>query len=341
MRSGSGFGSDPSCGKIDGLKEINRITIPLNYPVHTLNWEGDELVDWVGGGRRFSLGKSIRESNVHYAYRFDRAAVISGGEFVVLYEALGTKGLILRDGKLLREINRSFYHADAYEYPVALFHLPDGTPAIAHCPNEYNELEIDELISGKRLTTRSSKAVDFFHSRLQISPDGAYLLSAGWVWNPLDAVQTFAIREALNDPSCLDRHTGLELPPKLFEMHSACFGAAHELLYSAKEDSKDATPHLVRIDLRVRKTISFTPLKGIPGTMTAIGPDYVLGFYDHPKLFDATSGEIVVSWPELKTGRQDSSIIHHIEAIPPFAVDAQKKRFAVADQASITVIELG
>ena len=45
------------------------------------------------------------------AYRFDAACVSPSGGYAVIYERLGTKGLLLRDGVIVREIDRSFYHA--------------------------------------------------------------------------------------------------------------------------------------------------------------------------------------------------------------------------------------
>jgi hypothetical protein len=46
--------------------------------------------------------------------------VSPSGRYQVLYAERGTKGLVLEHGAILREIDRSFYHADAYDYPAAL-----------------------------------------------------------------------------------------------------------------------------------------------------------------------------------------------------------------------------
>ncbi len=69
--------------------------------------------------------------------------------------------------------------------------------------------------------------------------------------------------------------------------------------------------------------------------------DYVIGFYEHPKLIDLATGEIIVRWPDLTTGKQNGSIIHHLDQIPSIALDPSHKRFAVADAEKITVIQLG
>jgi hypothetical protein len=49
--------------------------------------------------------------------------------------ATGTKALLLEPGgKVTRELNRSFHHAQAYRYPLALSALPDGRTGLVHCP---------------------------------------------------------------------------------------------------------------------------------------------------------------------------------------------------------------
>ena len=111
---------------------------------------------------------------------------------------MGTKGLLLHNGKILRELNRSSYHANAYEYPVALFHEPGGRLLLAHCPEGYCRIELKEAETGRALTASADrKPSDVFHSRLAASPCGKRLLSAGWVWHPWGAVACFDIARAL------------------------------------------------------------------------------------------------------------------------------------------------
>lgn len=63
--------------------------------------------------------------------------------------------------------------SEAYRYPVALFTLPDGRTGIAHCPERYNRLEIEDAITGERLTASGQREPrDVFHSRLAVSGDG-------------------------------------------------------------------------------------------------------------------------------------------------------------------------
>ncbi len=91
--------------------------------VSSLLWDGDSLIDWVSGGQRFELDGRTIPRKVYYAFRFDAAVTSPSGQYVVIYERLGTKGLLLCNGSIVREINRSYYHANAYEYPICFAKL--------------------------------------------------------------------------------------------------------------------------------------------------------------------------------------------------------------------------
>lgn len=205
--------------------------------VESLVWEGDELVDWVNGGMRFRLDGSAVESRVRYGYRFD--AVCASNGYAVIYERLGTKGLILRNGVILREISRSFYRADDYEYPICLWTGSQGRTLMAHCPEEYNRIEIDDVQTGERLTGAGDREPsDFFHSSLQASPGGTRLLSAGWIWSPWETVCFFDVSQALRDPRHLDdaKHDGKRWPCGSVEESSACWQTEDRILIAGNVD---------------------------------------------------------------------------------------------------------
>jgi hypothetical protein len=181
--------------------------------LRSLSWDGDNLVDWVAG-RRYSLQGPAEEFNVGSGYRFN--AAIGFGSLGISFEALGTKGLLLRDNgqrstgnyvplsvDIIREIDRSYYHADDYPFPVTLFADASGRPILAHCPRGYNVLDLED-INGQNLTPRSEKsAEDVFHSRLQASVDGRWLLSNGWVWHPWRVICVYDVARALQEPGYL------------------------------------------------------------------------------------------------------------------------------------------
>ena len=139
---------------MERVKEIARRTIAAKG-LRSLAWDGDDLVDLAAGGRRFTLDGKTRPAQVFYAYRFDGVCVGPGG-YEVLYERLGTKALLLRDGWLVRELDRSYYHAHVTPYPVALAARGDRVLLI-HAPREYHRLEIEDAETGAPLTARDTQ----------------------------------------------------------------------------------------------------------------------------------------------------------------------------------------
>ncbi len=335
------------------MQEVDRVVIPAKN-VQSLCWQGDELVDWAGGGTRYGFDGTTRRSGVLYSSKFDRAVTSPNGQYAVIYEVLGTKGLLLKDGKLIREINRSYYCADAYEYPVVLFDLPDGRTVLAHCPDEYNELQIEDAETGERLTQRSGETADFFHSRLSISPGGKCLMSAGWYWHPLDFVSFYDIEQVLARPELLDAELDWKLTSGMAEIHSAVFADAETAVFASADlhfDEHDADgedkgkfvlqpDQIGRYSITEKRFLTTAPLKEPAGTLMPVG-DFVVGFFQCPKLIEVATGEILVRWQDLETGNQNSSIIRHIERVPPLALDPVNRRFAVANDEKITVIQLG
>jgi hypothetical protein len=126
---------------VEGLK-ISRHEIQVRAA--SLVWQGDALVDWVGGSRVIHLDGRCDRPKVNWAYTFDAVTATPGGHFAIIYERTGTKALLLRDGDLLREMNRSFYHANVYDYPVCIWNAGDGRTLIAHCPQDYCRLDIED-----------------------------------------------------------------------------------------------------------------------------------------------------------------------------------------------------
>jgi len=311
--------------------------------VRSLVWDGEKLVDWAAGGEAYLISGETVPSRVYYAYPFDAAAVSPSGEFEVIYTRLGTKGLILRRGNVIREINRSFYHAHVYEYPVTVLRLSNGREVLVHCPEEYCRLEIEDLVSGERLTTGTKrKPPNFFHSRLAASPDGSRLISAGWLWQPVDDVRVYDLDAALVDPSQLDGR-GYEIDAwaeessATFDREGRVIVALNGIEQEGEEVDRPASSEVRIFDLRHPANPRVIRNTGRLGTVIAVGR-HLLSLYDHPKLIDMESGREVRSWPAIRTGGQVSSIWS--SKLPPMALDATGRRLAVADDVGITVLEL-
>ncbi|MEJ2118419.1 MAG: hypothetical protein P8Y36_11235, partial [Alphaproteobacteria bacterium] len=314
----------------------------------------------VSGGNVFEIDGTEHTAKRRYAYHFEAATASPDGRFAVIYERLGTKGLLLEDGKILRELNRSFYHAEAYEYPVALFYEPDGRLLLAHCPADYNRIELEEVETGQVLTALPNRdPPDFFHSRLRASPNGQRLLSAGWVWHPWSAVACFDVARALADPCHLDnldsvspysQHVGLT------EETSACWldddtivlGASNEPESPEERHEAGAEPRLRPCGVAVYDLTNGATCRGAfqldeqPGTLLAVGPHHILSLYRHPKLIDLANGRILHVWRELRSGLQDGSILWGLNEEtrpPPMAFDSTNHRFAIANGDAVIIIE--
>jgi hypothetical protein len=338
------------------LHEASRITIPFkgnrkwSYPARSLHWQGNELIDWVGGHVRYSLDKTIYPPLINYAYSFDAVQVSSSAEYVVLYERLGTKGLLLKQGNILREINRSFYHANAYEYPIAFIDLPTGRTGLVHCPDEYCRLEIEDVETGQRLTTRDTKPADFFHSRLSVSPDGRYLLSAGWLWHPLESIQIFNLEEALLTPVVLDHggvwpaRPGVSIPSAIASEDGFVF-VTQDDDYEENDLDEDDLPlvppgKIVRYLFPENQIASCADLQEPAGIIQPFAPGHVISFYQHPAIINVASGQVIARWEDIRTGGQKSSIVTKRDLLSPIAVDLANMRFAVASEDEITVIQM-
>lgn len=315
--------------------------------VRSLLWRGDALIDWVGGGRTIELDGRTVPGRVFYAYRFDAAVMSPSGRFVFIYQRLGTKGLLLQDTKIVREINRSYYHAHVYEYPACFATLPNGREVLIHCPEEYCRLEVEDAETGERLTESATRnPTDFFHSRLAVDSSNQWLLSAGWFWHPFDAVKVFSIEDAISNPTSLDDS---ELVPlQSVEISTATFRGSNEILLSTSEETHsegeyavdEFEPSSIGVwDIENRLIRFKVPIAEPAGNLMPISDKYAVAFYKHPKLVNLRTGEITSQLPELYCGEQTSSIIHHHDNPPPIACDVANKRFAVASDTQVVVVQ--
>ena len=335
--------------------KFSRSVIPaLN--IRSLVWQGDALVDWVSGGRTFHLDGTFCDSRINWAFPFDAACATSDGRFAVIYQRCGTKALLLSGSECLRELNRSFYQAHAYEYPMWIWQAPDDRILIAHCPEHYNQIEIDDAQTGERLTQGKRTPGDFFHSRLRVNPAGTRLLSAGWAWHPWNNVLYFDIGEALHNPSHLDKTDDIaphSFNVSLAEHSSACWQTDDRVLIAASAETEDANevvevdapesrlrPNGIAVyDVPSRRYVKSVVLDELAGMMMPIGENHAVCFFKHPRIVDLDSGKTITQWDDLDTGTQTSSIIWNAK-LPALATDAENRRFAVAGANEITVIQI-
>ncbi|MGI8647880.1 MAG: hypothetical protein DLM55_00650 [Acidimicrobiales bacterium] len=321
--------------------------LPVHSEPESLRWDGEELVDVVGGGRSWSVDGTERAASRNYGYPFDRAVVSPSGRYVVIYTERDTKALVLDGTRIVRELNRSYCHATDFDYPVALGMLPDGREIVVHCPDDYNVLEVDDVESGQRLTKGDRDPQDVFHSRLAVSPDGRHVLSAGWLWHPVGIIKIFDLQHALREPAVLDGAGLLPMSPGSdAEVASACWLDSDRVAVATtqeifdNEEINDLGPaelgvwsicgerwlHRTRVDYRI-------------GTMVARG-DTVVSLYEHPRLIQVETGTLIAEWPEVKVARKDGSYgVTHVPT-PVAALHPDGTPLAVAQPDSIAIIPL-
>lgn len=329
-----------------------QIAFGPNRP-RSLSWCGDELVDWVNGGNRFTADGRFVDAHRGWGYhRLDAATTDPSGRWVAVYERTGTAAILVHDSTILRAFHREPYHADAFEFPVCLFAGASGRVLLAHCPESYAQLEIDDAETGERLTRSAARnAVDFFHSRLAVSPRGKRLLSAGWVWHPWDAVVWYDVADALHDPTTLDVLQGAELSRDvcLAEESSAAWLDDDTLLLGGsdeREDPEEASLHpeprlqpngLAVYDIPAKAYRKSIVLGYPPGRILPVGPAHVVTFYEHPRLVSLDEGRVVHEWSAIDSGTTVSSIVHD-RPQPTLALDPVGARFAIATADHIAIV---
>ena len=323
-------------------------SVPVRVAPKSLAWQGDELVSEVGGGRRWGHDRVEHTTQFTWGFPFDAATASASGRYSAVYQERGTKGVLLDGGRVLREVNRSYYSALTNDYPLALGSLADGREVIVHCPEEYNVLRIEDTASGERLTPGRRQPEDFFHSRLSLSPDGRHLLSVGWFWQPFGTVLVYDTVLALADASILD---GDSLLPTMAvmggEVSAGCWLDGDRLLLATGseewyDDEALALPprHLGVWSMSEGHWLHRAPVpEADPGVLLLPrGGDQVVTLHGHPRLLDTATGRIVAEWPEV--GVPAKSTCYQRVPTPVAALHPDGTLLAVAQAGSIALITL-
>lgn len=287
----------------------------------TISWRKHDLVDWALGEQIYSSEKKQPGVTRHFSYSFDAAITSADGQYALLYTKLGTKGLLLKNGEMLREINRSYYHAETYEYPAVFLVAENGRTYLVHCPQVYCQLEFEDVETGEIITGIAGRTpADFFHSRLEVSPDNKWLISKGWVWQPMDMVVAYHIPSCMENPLLLD--TCSLRPDVTVEVNTAGFISNHEVLIGAIDgadlyDDEESAPllpgQLAIWDLTTGSLSAVVTVNGPFGNLFPIDETYAWDFFRFPKVINYRTGEIIDQLEGFPASEQASSIIHHIK----------------------------
>ncbi|NJO01142.1 MAG: hypothetical protein HC880_05070 [Bacteroidia bacterium] len=321
--------------------------IPLDIHCQCIAWRFDVPID-----NHYKLGQIIpdlgkgQEKLVAYGkYKFDMVQVSADGQYVILYERLGIKGAIYKHDRLLREINRSFYCAEVYEFPLAIINRPQQRPLLVYCPEDYNKLEIEDLETGARLTQsegrKSEEIADVFHSRLSANPSGTKLLGASWVWHPVDVISLFDIEQALKNLTHLDEGGGIE-NLEVWQVSSARFLADDLILFSSsQEPDEDFPPNALGVySIAQQKLVHQATIDIQIGNLYPINQDICWDVYEFPKIIHIRSGKVMAKAEKVNAGKQDSSIIHHIDPLPSISLSHDRTHLAVQKEGQLVVVAL-
>jgi hypothetical protein len=311
--------------------------------ISTLAWDGDELVD-ATTHRTIRLDGTVGKTAFFLGFPFDRGLCLRdpGGLWTLAYRNRHTKAVLLRNGKIVRQFNRDYYCADAFDYPATLLRSGDRA-LVAHCPDSYDTLVIEDAETGRKLGQIKTEHMEF-HSHLSVSPNSQFLLSVGWFWHPVCTAWISELRDRAGSSMEICDRTGFTFDS---EIGGAAFLGDDAVVVASTagriNDEVSATG-LAPLQLAVWSISENRWLSSIalaePAGMFMGWKKWAICFYGHPKAIDLASGEIVHSWPEIDSGRQVNVIEIGKPEPPPIALDPQHGRFAVADSKGVTIVSL-
>lgn len=311
----------------------------------TVSWFDNTIVDWSSAGTQYHIDGRVQQlQKYHFWLKFDGAINSVDGKYAFIYQKLGTKGLLLKDGELFREINRPYYFSNAYEYPAAFATL-NGITYLIHCPVEYCQLDFENVETGEIVTNIPGRNPDdVFYSRLEISADNTFLMSNGWLWHPLHVLNVFNIDECLKNPILLDRanlypHVGTEICTASFINNTkVLIGSSDEII----DDEDDRLPpkHITVWDLETNQLSKPVKVNGEFGNLFAINVDWAWDVFSFPKIINIHTGEIIDKDETIDSGKQNSSIIHHIDNLPQIIFNRKTKQIAITNDKKIEILSL-
>jgi hypothetical protein len=263
--------------------------------------------------------------------------------WTVAYDNRGTKAVLLKNGRVHRELNRSYYFAKEFDYPLAIAKGPADRALLVHCPNEFNILALEDAETGAILGTKQTKGMEF-HSRLEVSKDGKAVLSAGWFWHPLCGAWICSLTDSAEKIEFGHKEMGYSFGA---EIDGAAFLGNDRLVVSTGAEVVDedipATglgPKQLGVwSIAENKWSSTAQLAELTGILMP-WRDWVISFYDHPKAIELATGSVVHRWDNIYSGRQVGAIEIGTPPPPVLALDSNNGRFAVSGPEGVTIVTL-
>jgi hypothetical protein len=163
------------------------------------------------------------------------------------------------------------------------------------------------------------------------------------VWHPKDTIELFDIAQCFADPTQLDK--GMSIPNSLAEISSASFIDNDKILVRASldewaDEETDAIKNgqLASWNFKTGEILHPVYVDSEIGNVFAIDETKCWDFYKYPKIIDLKSGNVIDKIEEIDSGKQDSSIIHHLTAVPKIAFNKKTKQIAIAKENIIEIL---
>jgi hypothetical protein len=125
------------------------------------------------------------------------------GRFVAVVNDYGQYGIVwdLQTSKVTIELDGGHYHQETVPFSFAFTHA-----ALAVHRTDWNRLDISDPATGELLSRRGPTSfwrgeqrpehyLDYFHGRLLVSRDGAYVADDGWAWQPNGIPSVWSLEE--------------------------------------------------------------------------------------------------------------------------------------------------
>ncbi|MGW5707331.1 hypothetical protein [Amycolatopsis japonica] len=160
----------------------------------------------------------------------------------------------------------------------------------------------------------------------------------------------YDLEKALADPTTLDSVGDVftQIGVVQAEVGGACFVGEGIVISTSTEENDPDGPDdlgptmLARWSLADRSFVWRSQLDQPAGDVVPFAGDF-LALYDHPRLYDGATGDLIAAWPDLPTGHAEGPIVSARSFSGPrrVAVDEIRRRFAVTDGERTTVVHLG
>lgn len=348
--------------------KVQEIIFPVSRTLSTksLCWYNDALIDWVGGGTIYHLNGVNNTMYWMTGYgRFDTSQVSSSGSYVIIYESLGTKGIILdlrnintkevinnrynknekviSRPKFVREFNRSYLQADQKEYAVASFSLCGKSEVIVHCPELYNKISVECIESAEHLC--GATVDDIFFSRFIVNHSGEKMIGFGWDTANSPTLELFEYIQGKNQYHIVN--TGSISGDGSYEIVSAYFVDDNTILIIQingdilRGCNVINDKYLIQLyDLNTNKTFQHLYVTELHSADLIFMNRWAFDIVNHPKIVDFITGEIIYSWNSIATGVLDIFDLWKPLSLNKIAIDTKHKRIAFISDDNVYVFTL-